>query len=69
MVRISNVPVSLPEKIVAACRSSVGRVVHISALVLRSPGRAFEYQRSKAAGEERIRRALRSLPGPSFAPR
>ena len=53
--------VSLPEKIVAACREQgVGRVVHISALGA-SPDGPSEYQRSKAAGEERIRTGAAEL--------
>lgn len=49
--------VSLPGKIVAACRESgVKRLVHISALGASADGPS-EYQRSKAAGEDLIRAA------------
>lgn len=47
--------VSLPEKLVAACRGAgVSRLVHISALGAAKDGPS-EYQRSKAAGEAHIR--------------
>ena len=60
--------VELPRKVVEACHSAgVQHLVHMSALGASASGPS-RYQRSKAAGEEEVRRAAGILPVTIFRP-
>ena len=60
--------VELPRKVVEACHSAgVRHLVHMSSLGASAKGPS-EYQRSKAAGEEEIRRSAGILPFTIFRP-
>ena len=60
--------VELPRKVVEACHSAgVQHLLHMSALGASANGPS-EYQRSKAAGEEEIRKAAGILPFTIFRP-
>ena len=63
-----GVHADLPGKIVGACRAAgVRHLVHVSALGASESGPSA-YQRSKAAGEERVRESAGSLPFTIFRP-
>ena len=60
--------VELPRKVAEACRSAgVQQLLHMSALGASENGPS-KYQRSKAAGEQAVRRAAEGLPVTIFRP-